>query len=231
MAKKSPKPKDNFTRNLVIAVVVGVASIMVIPNVLSQKVDVNAAIPSNVSAADGYGIAFNSELQGVPTVDIWEDFQCPVCGQFEGVNGDYIASIIAEKKAKVVFHPLSFIGSRYNPNESKVAANAAACSADEDKFIAFHSGLYKILPNSENSGLWTSDYMIDFGASLGITSEKFKSCVRNMEYGDWVDNIAKDGAAKNINSTPTVLVNGKELDRNTQYFNPVEFQKAIEGAK
>ena len=226
MAKKSPKPKDNFTRNLVIAVVVGVASIMVIPNVISQKSDVNAAIPSSVSKADGYGVTFNGDLQGVPTIDIWEDFQCPVCGQFEGVNGEYLASVIAEKKAKVVYHPLSFIGT-----ESKIAANAAACAADEDKFVAFHNGLYAQQASAENTGKWNTDFMIAFGATLGLTSEKFQSCVKNQDYAGWVENVAKDGAAKNVNSTPTVFVNGKELDRNTQYFNPVEFKKAIEGAK
>jgi len=226
MAPKSPKPKDNFTRNLVIAVVVGVAAIMVVPNVLSQKSDVNAAIPSSVSKADGYGVTFNGDLQGVPTVDIWEDFQCPVCGQFEAVNGDYIASIIADKKAKVVYHPLSFIGT-----ESKVAANAAACAADEDKFVAFHNGLYKQQASTENSGKWNTDFMIAFGATIGLQSEQYQSCVRDGAYSGWVENVAKDGAAKNVNSTPTVFVNGKELDRNTQYFNPVEFKKAIEGAK
>jgi len=226
MATKQPKPKDNFTRNLVIAVVVGVLAIMVLPKVFSQKSDVNAAIPSSVSKADGYGVAFNSDLTGVPTVDIWEDFQCPVCAQFEALNGDYIASLIADKKAKVVYHPLSFIGA-----ESVVAANAAACAADQDRYVQFHNALYKQQSTTENSGRWNTDFMLTFGATLGLNSPEFQSCVKNGDYNSWVENVAKDGAAKNVNSTPTVFVNGKEIDRNTQYFNPVEFKKAIEGAK
>lgn len=226
MAKKNPQPKDNFTRNLVIAVIVGVLAIMVTPKLLSQKSDVNAAIPASVSKSDGYGVTFNGDVAGIPTVDIWEDFQCPVCGQFEAVNGDYIASLIADKKAKVIYHPLSFIGT-----ESKIAANAAACSADEGKYVAFHNGLYKQQATTENSGKWSTDFILSFSETIGLNSEKFKSCVKNGEYSGWVENVAKDGAAKNVNSTPTVFVNGKEIDRNTQYFNPVEFKKAIEGAK
>jgi protein-disulfide isomerase len=57
-------------------------------------------------------------------------FQCPVCAQFTQLNGPYIESLIAEKKATVVYHTLSFLGP-----ESVNAANAAACSADEGKFL------------------------------------------------------------------------------------------------
>jgi protein-disulfide isomerase len=44
-----------------------------------------------------------------------------------------------------------------------------------------------------------------------------------------VKNVAEAGAKANVNSTPTVLVNGKELDRNTEYFNAEAFAKAIAG--
>ena len=226
MANKAPKPKDNFTRNLVIAVVVGVIAIMVVPKVISsQKSNVTAAIPSSGDKAEGYGVVFNAELTGVPTVDVWEDFQCPVCQQFESLNGNYIESLITDKKAKVVFHPLSFIG-----QESVIAANAAACSDDEGKYIAFHKALYNNQSTTENSGKWTADYMVMLGESIGITSSKFASCVNKGDYAGWVTNVAQDGAKKNINSTPTVFVNGKEIDRNTDYFNEAAFKKVI-GAK
>ena len=226
MANKAPKPKDNFTRNLVIAVVVGILAIMVIPKVISsQKSNVTAAIPSSGSKADGYGVVFNGGLSGVPTVDVWEDFQCPVCQQFESLNGNYIESLITEKKAKVIFHPLSFIG-----QESVIAANAAACSDDEGKYVAFHKALYNNQSATENSGKWTADYMVMLGESLGITSSKFASCVKNGDYAGWVTNVAQDGATKNINSTPTIFVNGKEINRNTDYFNAEAFKKVI-GAK
>jgi hypothetical protein len=42
--KGTPK-KDNFTRNLVVAVIVGVALIMLVPTFLSKQSDDSAAIP------------------------------------------------------------------------------------------------------------------------------------------------------------------------------------------
>ena len=115
--------KDNFTRYLVIGVVVLVAGIMIVPTFLSKNKTVSQAIPAAVSAENGYAIEFNANLTNVPVVDIYEDFQCPICQQFEGLNGKYIMSLVAEKKAVVRFHSLSFLGA-----ESVRAANAAACA-------------------------------------------------------------------------------------------------------
>jgi hypothetical protein len=71
---KNPKGgKDNFTRNLVIAVVLGVVLIMLVPTLLSKKTNTNAAIPSSVSVEDGYGMVFNKELQDVTFIEIYED--------------------------------------------------------------------------------------------------------------------------------------------------------------
>ncbi|MSY92976.1 MAG: thioredoxin domain-containing protein, partial [Actinobacteria bacterium] len=192
--------KDNFTRNLVIAVVVGVLLIMLVPTLLSRQTDSSASIPANVSADRGYGVVFNGELTGVPVVDIYEDFQCPVCAQFTQLNGPYIESLIAEKKATVVYHTLSFLGP-----ESVNAANAAACSADEGKFLDFHR-LLMMNQKQENSGAWDNTFLASLGQTAGITSQKFSSCVNKGEYVGWVSNVAAAGAKANVNSTPTVFV-------------------------
>lgn len=214
--------KDNFTRNLVIAVVVGVLLIMLVPTLLSKQTDTSASIPASVSADRDYGIVFNDELTGVSVIDIYEDFQCPVCAQFEQLNGDYIESLIAEKKATVVYHTLSFLGP-----ESVGAANAAACAADEGKFLDYHRLLY-MNQKAENSGAWTNSVFVNVGQTAGITSQKFSSCVNNGDYLGWVTNVAAAGAKANVNSTPTVFVNGKEIDRNGEYFDAAKFKAAVE---
>lgn len=225
MAKQSGG--DKITRYIVIGMVVFVVAVGVVFSFVGNKSSTGASIPSSVSKSDGYGIVFNGDLKGKPVVDLWEDFQCPVCARFEASDGAYIRQLIESKKAKVVFHILSFIGP-----ESILAANAAACSADEGKFLQFHSYLYAH-QGKENTGTWTSTALINAGAATGLTSSKFKSCVNAGTYGGWVNNVANDGASKNINQTPTALVNGKEINRGTDvsspYFDPGLLKKAIEG--
>ena len=229
MSSKTPKGSDNTTRNLVIGMVVLVVAVGAIFSVLSNKENTSAALPSSVSKDDGYGIVYNGELKGVPVIDIWEDFQCPVCARFEQVNGDYIEKLIEEKKAKVVYHTLSFLGP-----ESALASNAAACSSDENKFLGFHKAFYQNLP-AENAGVVTAEYLIALGEFADIKSPKFGECVKNLNYKEWVNNVAASGGEKNINSTPTVFINGKEIRRGTsgtdlgEYFDAAAFVKAVEG--
>ena len=171
MSSKAPKDRDNTTRNLVIGMVVLVVAVGAIFSVLSNKENKSAALPSSVSKADGYGIVYNADLTGVPVIDIWEDFQCPVCARFEQTNGDYIEKLIEDKKAKVIFHTLSFLGP-----ESALAANAAACASDENKFLGFHKAFYNNLP-AENAGVVTAEYLIAVGEFADIKSEKYGECL------------------------------------------------------
>ena len=214
---------DKFTRNLVIGMVALDVVVGAGFSYFGSKGSESAAIPSSVSQADGYGIVFNADVPNVPTINIYEDFQCPVCARFAGINGATIEKAIEEKKAKVVYHVLSFLGT-----ESILAANAAACAADEDKFLAFHKAFYANQP-AENAGAINATFLKSIGAAVGITSDKFSTCVDNGGYSDWVKNVAEAGAKANVNSTPTVFVNGKEIDRNSEYFNVEAFAKAIAG--
>lgn len=220
MAEQKPG-RDNFTRNLVIVVVVGVVLLMLVPTLLSKQTKSSAKVPASVSSDRGYGIVFNADLKSVPVLDIYEDFQCPVCMQFEKLNGDYIESLITEKKATVVYHTLSFIGP-----DSIRAANAAACSADQGKFLDFHKTAYANQP-AENTGAWTNDALVVLGKAAGISSKAYDICVTGGQYADWVNNVANAGAKANVNSTPTVFINGKEIDRKTEYFSADKFKAAV----
>jgi protein-disulfide isomerase len=220
MASQKPG-KDNFTRNLVVVVVIGVVLLMLVPTVISKQAKTSAKIPATVTSGHGYGIVFNKDVKSVPVIDIFEDFQCPVCKEFEKLNGDFLESLIKEKKATVVYHALSFIGV-----DSVRAANAAACSADEGKFLDFHRAAYANQP-AENTNAWTNEALVVLGKAAGISSKKYSTCVMSGQYANWVNNVADFGAKANINSTPTILVNGKQIDRKTEYFDADKFKAAI----
>ena len=211
---------DKGTRNLVIGMVVFIVAVGIIFSFISNRASSNFAIPAAVSEADGYGIVLNPTA--TPTIDIWVDYQCPACRTFEVLNGGYLNEIIAQKKAKVVFHPLTFIGA-----ESIIAANAAACAADENKFVDMNLALFQNQAGSENSGKWQGDAMLALGDSIGIKSDSFKECVREGNYVKWTRNVTDASASKNVNSTPTIRINGKDLDRNTEYGDPVKFKAAL----
>jgi len=219
---------DKGLRAIVIGMIVFVLAITGIFIYMDKKPVTNATAPASISKVDGSGLVFNPDVKA--QIDIWEDFQCPACRDFEAINNDYIKKVVADGLAKVVYHPLTFIGARSTNglNESLIAANAAACAMDEGKFIDMHEILYQNQATSENSGKFTNTYMISLGSKIGLTSMKFQNCVTGGNYELWTQTSASYAAVKNVNSTPTVFVNGKELNREGgEYGDPTKFQAAL----
>ena len=220
---KGKSSGDPITRWLVIgmvALVVVVGAGISIFNNTSKKA---AVLPSAASVKDGYGIVFNDGL--TPVIDVWEDFQCPSCKAFESTNGAALKALVVEKKAKVVFHPLSFLGP-----ESVYAANGAACASDQGKFLEFYEIMYANQP-AENSGAWINEGVIATAAAAGVTGPEFEACVNKGKYADWVGNVGSEGSKQSINSTPTVLINGKEIDRASgAYYSAADFMKLLVAA-
>ena len=93
--------------------------------------------------------------------------------------------------------------------------------------MPYHRFLYQN-QQPENSGKWSSTVLDSSGVAVGIASAKFSACVNSNKYTAWVGNVENDGAQKTINSTPTVFVNGKEINRKTQYFDAAAFASVIE---
>jgi len=211
---------DKGTRNLVIVMISFIVVVGVVFSLISSRSNSTAAIPATVSETDGYGIVLNPE--STPKIDVYVDYQCPACRMFEIINGGYLNEVIAQKKAKVVFHPMTFIGP-----ESVLAANSAACAADENKFVDMNLALFQNQSESENSGKWSSEYLVELGKSIGITSGTFETCVNDGKYIKWTSNVAAASAKADVNGTPTIFVNGKQLDRNTEYGDQAKFRAAL----
>jgi len=220
--KKAMKAKDTTNRNIAIGMVIFVVLVGVLFSVLSNKTNSKVSIPASVSATDGYGIVFNKDAK--VKVDIWEDFQCPHCKDFESVAGDYINGLVRAGKIRAVYHPMTFIGP-----ESVLAAAAAACTADSGKFLNMHAALYNNQASTENSGAWTNTTLKLLAITAGDSSKATASCIDSGKYTNWTNNVEADAAKKNVNSTPTMFINGKQLNQ-AHYLNLPALKADLEAA-
>lgn len=160
-----------------------------------------------------------------PTVDLYEDFQCPICKEFEKTSGDTVKQLAAEGKITVKYHILSFV----NPQGSPRAAVAGWCAADQGKFLQFHDVAYQNQPDERKA--LTADVLKKFGTAAGAAGN-FASCVTDSKYVAQVKKNNDDGL-KELQAkyggragTPSVLVNGKPLDQNAM-FDPNALEKAV----
>ena len=79
---------------------------------------------------------------GAPTVDLYEDFQCPICAQFESALGSTFQDLAAQGKLKLNYHVLNFLDDKTGAKNSTPAANGAFCAASLGKFQEFHNAVF-----------------------------------------------------------------------------------------
>lgn len=231
---------DPFTRWLVIGMVVLVVAVGAFFSLTSENKTSNTSlaaldsfspigkVEAVIDPTQGDGIVFNA---GLPLkINIFEDFQCPSCKFFEDPIGGYLTSLITEKQAEVVYHPLSFLGNKRGDDESIAASNAAYCAVDEGKFLDFHKALYDVQSTVQNSGFLNNDNLIAIGQKVGISSSTFSDCIKNKS--KLINVVASTEAMTryNVVGTPTTLINGKVWNRQNPNFDLNEFRAAVEAA-
>jgi protein-disulfide isomerase len=231
---------DPFTRWLVVGMVTLVVAVGAFFFFTTENKESNASLvaldnfspigefEAVVDPAQGDGIVFNA---GLPLkINVFEDFQCPSCKFFEDPIGPYLTSLITEKKAEVVYHPLSFLGNGQKEDESIAASNAAYCAVDEGKFLDFHKALYDVQSTVQNSGFLNDKNLIAIGKKVGISSQEFSDCITNksklVNVAASTDSMTRYG----VRGTPTTFINGKLWERQSPGFDLNEFKAAVEAA-
>jgi len=174
------------------------------------------------------------------TVDIvvYLDYLCPICGEFEQANNDYISGLVESGAATVEYHPVAILtnqslGTKY----SNRAANAAACVANysPNSFFDFNTAMFEQQPEEGTRGLDDSQ-LADIATGVdGVTeASDITRCIDDDEFGSWVTAATQraiDGPLPNsdldaLTGTPTVLVNGQKYD-GSRPFTVQEFRSFV----
>jgi protein-disulfide isomerase len=166
-----------------------------------------APIPSKTDAKD------------VIAIQIYLDYQCPICGAFEKANSSQISAWVKSGAATLEIHPISILdrvslGTKYSTR----AANAAACMANysPNTYFDFSALLFANQPAENTEGL-TDDQIVALAKKAQPTKvASIESCIRNQSFKSWVNaattrattgplpgtNVAK------VSGTPTVIIDG-----------------------
>ncbi|MFI7155389.1 DsbA family protein [Micromonospora chalcea] len=186
----------------------------------SQKSDDFTAPPGANDA--GTGIVQGT---GPVTIDLYEDYLCPACKQFQQINGETLNQLVTEGKAKLVFHPVAFLN-RFSTTEYSTRSSAASgCAAQGGKFREFTDQLFAKQPPEGGAGL-SNDELVDIGAGVGLNRDEFASCVFDGTYRSWTEHVTDEASKAGVTGTPTIKINGSELrDR-----SPEGIRAAVEAA-
>jgi protein-disulfide isomerase len=125
-----------------------------------------------------------------------------------------MAQLVSAGTVQLHYHGMAFLDTSANDKYSTRALNAAAVvvnAAGPDAFQKFHDLLYANQPAEGGSGL-TDDQLIAYAQQAGASGSAVESGIRDLTYGDWVKEITDQASKDGVNQTPTVLVDGHQLE-------------------
>jgi len=150
-----------------------------------------------------------SPIMGNPSAPItileWGDYQCTYCHKFHtGTLNTIKHDFIETGKVKLVFKDFPL-----NGPDSILAAEAAYCAQDQDKYWQYHDELYKNW-GGERTGWVTHESLDRFATTVNLDLDKFNECLDNHKYLEKVNQLYEFGKKIGIDATPSFLVFNNE---------------------
>jgi protein-disulfide isomerase len=136
----------------------------------------------------------------------YSDFECPVCRSLH----DALRGMLPNYAGKVRLVFKDFPIEQLHP-WARTAAIAGRCAYQQDS-LAFWKMYDFIYDNQEiisAANAWTK--MMDYAGQSGLDADTFKTCMASSQAGAAVNDSRANGQQLDVNSTPTVFVNGRRL--------------------
>jgi protein-disulfide isomerase len=145
------------------------------------------------------------------------DFECPYCGQAEGVIRELLASYGDDVRYVWRHLPLNDV----HPH-AQIAAEASEAAAAQGKFWDMYDMLL-----SRQEALTPRD-VAGYASELGLDSERFREELRRREYAARVSEDVASADESGVSGTPTFFINGR---RHYGVYDVDTLAEAVQAAK
>ncbi|MCS6843157.1 MAG: DsbA family protein [Caldilineales bacterium] len=219
MSQRERKRRQQWiiTAAVAVAAVALVALLIVLNNRERSQASGTPPAPSTLPA-DLISWSTKGRADAPVTVTVFSDFECPACKSFaQGIEKQIEEKYVLTGKVRYEYKHLPL--PQHNPG-ANWAANAAECAADQGRFWDMHAYLFQE-GGTALSNNFTQGRLRDMAAALGLDTAKFNDCLSREQFGDRVQADVREARRLNVNSTPTVFVNGQRVDIAAQGYQGV----------
>lgn len=221
--------KDKIRRQLVVgAAVVGVLAVatgigfgvmkMNQPTGWEAAKGDKLVAPANASGKNGTEIVLGGE-KAKDTLDVYEDLRCPACAQFEQGAGELLKKGADDNKYKMRVHLGALIDNGMGGEGSKSAISAlgSALNVSTDAFREYHTKLYsaEYHPAEQDDKFAEDSYLLKVADTVPElkNDKRFEKDVKDGTYDRWALEMVDTFEKEKIEGTPTVRINGKDVDQ------------------
>ena len=185
----------------------------------TKKAD-QSGVPKQVLAdaswTYGEGDKLDTVASSAPVLDIYFDYSCSHCAQFEGIHTQEINQLLSDKKITLVLHPSKILNQQW----TSTVMNAMGVVLDEApaQSLSFHGAAFEIFSQvleTKNQSLMSVDSLVAAATKVGVPNEvsaKFKAAIDSDKYKNWVKISDEAFSSRGLESTPTIFFKGEKAD-------------------
>ena len=207
----APAKKNNY---FAIWISVAVVAALVLIGALVVWMNNAASAPGAVPEGPGINTSTGAIVvgEGSNEVDVWFDFYCPHCQDFEDVYGPTLDELVTSGDITLNLHPvaLSGLNAASGTDFSERSASALYCIATQDADAAY--AFSQTLLTADVTGAGPTDQeLIDLAADAGVTG--IDECVADRTYVDFVATQTREipTSPEGGQGTPTLVINGEYI--------------------
>jgi protein-disulfide isomerase len=208
---------------VLVVVLIGVFIGVLVQNQARTATTSSATPPNATASKDAIVVNPGKAKAGAPVVELFFDYQCPVCKQFETAYGATLKSLAQAGEIELRYRNMTFLDNNLNNDWSLRAGVGAACSDFSGKYSDYHDQIYVNQPATEGTGYTDAVLRDTIPAAVGISGTdltSFQACYDKQATKAFVNGTNEAASKSGVNGTPTFHVNGKDVPLKT--FSTVE---------
>jgi protein-disulfide isomerase len=162
------------------------------------------ALPTELADGEAIGEA------GAPVLmEVWSDFQCPVCGTFaKNYLPRLVTDFVATGQLRIVDKSIDILG-QAGQSESLDAAAGAVCAGRQGAYWAYHDYLFWN-QSGENRGAFSRERLTAIAVELELDRAAWDACFSDGSAAAEVTaRRAQAPTNEGVIQTPTFVINGQ----------------------
>ena len=182
----------------------------------ADKQGVPGPVLSDGSWTCGKDSATDAVNEGAATVDIFFDYACPHCAEFDTLHADEISTLLDDGKITLALHPCKILSQDWT--DLVMNAVGLVMDKDSDKVLAYHNAVFEefvSMVQARDGSRQTVETLVSVAEKTGVDGDvtaQLKNTITDRVYDKWTELGTSAFNDKGLKATPTVMLDGETVD-------------------